>query len=506
MKKVLSLLLVALFMFTCFAGCRTNPVDEVSSTVSAPEILIEDAFAKPDNYASVILVTINPQFKLYLDAAGTVLAVEPVNDDAKSIEDKIVYENSNFEEVIQVLIVAADDGGFIKTDTNVDFKVVETLDENIDTTDVLDKCSESANKKLTEIKTEITASTEETNNTSSESESESSSSNNNSMDTSNTDTSSENESVSSSSSGDNTSESPSSKEDESASNESNDTSKGQESSESASASSKDEDSSSETQAPDCKHKKTLAAPISTGENVIDSSKLDTVYHIKRCADCDKELELEKHDVKDSKCTICGQSNFEMTSAYLISASVSTKDTLAVAKINDDGSLNYDLVIETCWWEANGEALDMWTFKISEAEMLKAIKAKFVMSNAEFKKLKSAGVYNCSLGEQTYSDGYFYCKDPAAGGPGSYSHIVKGYTDNKNGTFTVYYDYLEGGPDVEASERIHQYYYAVEYTYSGTSNLKINTEENSIIGWKPVVESLRVKSIKKVKDISGITKV
>lgn len=78
------------------------------------------------------------------------------------------------------------------------------------------------------------------------------------------------------------------------------------------------------------------------------------------------------------------------------------------------------------------------------------------------------------------------------------------------TFTVFYDYLKGGQDYEPADRVHQYYYVIEYTYSGSSNLEVikkvqdDYESYYINGWTPVVNSLRIKSIKKVTDISGIT--
>ena len=110
MKKFLCLFLAALLCVTCFAGCGKKNTDVTSSgTVSGSD------FVKPENYASVVVVTINPQFKLYLDKDNKVLAVEPVNDDAKSIENKVQFENKKVDEVVNNLIVAANDGGFVKT-------------------------------------------------------------------------------------------------------------------------------------------------------------------------------------------------------------------------------------------------------------------------------------------------------------------------------------------------------------------------------------------------------
>ena len=463
MKKFLCILLATMFLVTCFAGCKKNPdnFSSISSTNIVTDNQVQETFVKPENYASVVLVTINPQFRLYLDASGIVLAVESVNADAKSIETKISFENQKVETVVGNLIVAAKDGGFVKQDATIDVKITEVVDQTVVATNILEDIKASADQKLTELDIEAQVTTAVELETQEPEQSEE------------TDTKDESNT----------------------------------SLEQATETSKPETSKNETSG--CKHNKTTAVATATGKNVIDSSKLDAAEHAKVCNDCGKQISLEKHTVSNGKCTVCGQSNLEVSDIYPSGAGVSGNKGLSVAEINDNGSLSYNLVIESCWWNAEGEWLDMWNVKIPEAEMLKAIRSKFVMSDAEFEKLKAQGSYDCSLGTQTYADGYFYCSDPAAGGPGDYSHEIIGYKDNKNGTFTVYFDYLQGGGDVDESERKHEYYYAVAYTYNGASNLKLEMVNNdgyeylAITGWTPIVNSLRIKSIKKVTDISGI---
>ena len=463
MKKLLCLLLAVMLVILCFAGCSNESANNTSSQSPSNTAEQTDTFEKPENYASVVLVTINPQFRLYLDASGIVLAVEAVNADAKSIENKITFENKKVEEVVNNLVVAANDGGFVKADAAIDIKITEVADNKLDTAKILNTITASANDKLTELKITATvkASVE--------------------LESDNNETSSET---------DLSSNTPSSSTPESSSSE------------------KPVNTSSEK--PVCKHVKTKAVSASTGKNVIDSSKLDAVNHNKVCNACKAVVATEKHTVKNGKCTVCGQSNLAEKTKYTITASVSDPNDFCAAKINSDGSLDYSLVIQASWINAKGEWLDEWHKKVPEAEMLKAIREKFVMSNSEFEKLKKQKVYNCSLSEQVYSDGYFNCTDPAAGGPGDYSHTILGYSDNKKGSFFVYYDYLLGGPDVEESERKHQYFYAVEYTYSGASNLKVakitedGYEHYDIKGWSPVVDSIRVKSIKKVANLPSVT--
>lgn len=471
MKKVLCLLLAMLLIATCFAGCKKNPTDDFSSTVSQPEITVQDEFVKPENYASVVLVTINPQFRLYLDASGVVLAVEPINADAKSIEDKISFENQKVEEVVNNLIVAANDSGFVKEDATIDIKITEVVDETVDTTEILNKITTSTNDKLTEleIKAEVTTAVELETEEPAESE--------------DADTSSEQST----------------------------------SSEKTTTTSKNESTSSET--PACAHSKTSVTAISTGNNIIDDSKLDVVNHMISCDACGKTITLEKHTVKDGMCTVCGQSNFATTTVVAKNAGISGGPSgHSGVEINSDSTPDYDYMVQEGYYAIGFETLEKylddeeWVFKIPESVFLTALKTKFVIDDALFAKIKAQGSYRFFWCDHSYSNGIFYIDYFMGGDVNDYTHNVIGYKDNANGTFTVYYDYLKGGADVEEAERVHQYYYAVEYTYSGASNLEaIKKVENDyasyyISGWTPVVESLRIKSIKKVTDISGITSV
>ncbi len=448
MKKFLCLFLAALICVTCFAGCGKKNTDVTSSgTVSGSD------FVKPENYASVVVVTINPQFKLYLDKDNKVLAVEPVNDDAKSIENKVQFENKKVDEVVNNLIVAANDGGFVKTDATIDIKITEVVDEKIDTTAILSTITTSTNTKLTEL--EITAEIK----TAVEIEKK--------------------EEVTSS------------------------------------------ESSTSSEAPACKHEKTKAVSASTGKNVIDSSKLDVISHNKVCSTCNAIVGTEKHTVKNGACTVCGQKNFATAFITLENAGISGgSNGHCGAEINSDGTPDFDYMMQEGYFAIGFETLNKhlndsgeeWMYEIPESVLYNALKTKFVINDSLFAKLKAQGKYEFFWCDHSYSKGIFYIPYMAAGDVSDYTHKVLGYKDNKNGSFTVYYDYLKGGPDYEEKDRVHQYYYTLEYTYSGASNLTIGVEKEEdyeyqvIRGWKPVVDSLRIKSIKKVTDVSGITAV
>lgn len=459
MKRILSLFLVTLMIIACFVGCKQNPVHDVSSVASQLENAINNDFVKPSNYASVVVVTINPQFKLYLDANGVVLAVESVNNDAKSIESKISFENKKVEEVVNNLIVAANDSGFVKTNATIEIKITEVVDKAVDTTEILNKITTSTNDKLTELKIEAEVTTAVELVTEEPTESEV----NDSSITSNVE-------------------------------------------------------STVTEKPVCKHTQVSVKSASTGSNIIDSSKLDVVNHIKSCADCGETLGTEKHTVKDGKCTVCGQSNLATTQVSLRDAGISGGPSGHTgAEVSNDGTPDFDYMAQEGYFAIGYDELqkylndktDNWYFEIPESVYYDALKTKFVMSDSLFAKFKAQGKYEFFWCEHTYSNGYFYIPYMAVGDVASFTHNVMGYKDN-NGTFTVYYDYLEGGPDIEEAERVHQFYYVIEFAYSGASNLEVikNVENDYtsyfINGWTPVVNSLRIKSIKKVTDVSGIT--
>lgn len=119
MKKLLSILSAVLIVLS-FAAC--GKADNASSE---PDNNVTTAFVKPANYATVLLVTINPQFRLYLDADGNVLAIEPVNKDAEDIQKNITFEHEGYEKVIESIITTANENGFIKEDATVKFEIIE---------------------------------------------------------------------------------------------------------------------------------------------------------------------------------------------------------------------------------------------------------------------------------------------------------------------------------------------------------------------------------------------
>ncbi len=74
MKKILCSIFALIMFIGAFAGCGFNEETQ------------NDAFVKPEKYAAIVNVSINPSFDIYLDEKAIVLAIEPKNEDAKKLD------------------------------------------------------------------------------------------------------------------------------------------------------------------------------------------------------------------------------------------------------------------------------------------------------------------------------------------------------------------------------------------------------------------------------------
>ena len=149
MKKFLAILLAVMLLLT-FAGCNRDKDTGVNQ--ATPE-----AFVKPENYVTVLKVTINPEFNLYLDKDGVVLAVEPVNADAKSVAQDITT-TGDIKTVMETIVSATNKGGFVKENAKVDIKVTEVKDTAVSPMEVLNTAKETADDSFKKIDATVTVS------------------------------------------------------------------------------------------------------------------------------------------------------------------------------------------------------------------------------------------------------------------------------------------------------------------------------------------------------------
>lgn len=151
MKKIIALLTALLLICTLCACSKTK--ENLSTDAPVSSTIETTDFVAPTNYAAVVLLKINPEFKLYLDAANNILGVEPLNDDAKTFGSEIkTWTNTKLDSVVEKIITAANTKGFItENDKQISISVSEIKDQNVKAADILDaskKAVDTTAKKL----------------------------------------------------------------------------------------------------------------------------------------------------------------------------------------------------------------------------------------------------------------------------------------------------------------------------------------------------------------------
>ena len=86
----------------------------------------------PEEYALAVIVTINPQVKLYLDADNVIVGVEYLNEDAKTAFSDIDFSDVTVEEGMEKIIHAAVEKEFLTDGKDVSIEVSEIRDESCD--------------------------------------------------------------------------------------------------------------------------------------------------------------------------------------------------------------------------------------------------------------------------------------------------------------------------------------------------------------------------------------
>lgn len=120
MKKILAAAL-ALCLLLALGACGNS--DRPAPADSSDE---QDAFVTPAGCVTVLQITINPQFRLYLDADDKVLAVEPLNADARLVVKDVDTTSGDRDAVIRSILTAAKNDGFVKNGSTVNLQVMET--------------------------------------------------------------------------------------------------------------------------------------------------------------------------------------------------------------------------------------------------------------------------------------------------------------------------------------------------------------------------------------------
>lgn len=110
---------------------QTQPTATEPSQPAGTQTGEGDTFTAPENYASVVQVTINPTVNLYLDAQQVILAVEYVNEDAKECYQKIETQlvGAKLNDGVNNVIATAKTEGYLQENKKITIDVVETKQE-----------------------------------------------------------------------------------------------------------------------------------------------------------------------------------------------------------------------------------------------------------------------------------------------------------------------------------------------------------------------------------------
>lgn len=104
------------------ATSTTKPQTSTTSTTTSNSTSATTEFVEPKDYAVVMEVSINPKFKLYLDKNYCVIAIEPLNDDAKAISIRF-YGDESFETIVEALISKGKEEGYVKRNEPVNIQI-----------------------------------------------------------------------------------------------------------------------------------------------------------------------------------------------------------------------------------------------------------------------------------------------------------------------------------------------------------------------------------------------
>ncbi len=121
MKKTAAIILSMLLLFS-FVGCSTA---DNNSSLPANGTNSEVEFNQPEDYAISLLISINPLFTVYADKEGSVLDINFMNDDAKSLKSDIKSQNCAIEDSITDIVTSAKKNGYFNENKQMNVQVID---------------------------------------------------------------------------------------------------------------------------------------------------------------------------------------------------------------------------------------------------------------------------------------------------------------------------------------------------------------------------------------------
>lgn len=83
------------------------------------------------DYASVVVLQINPEFKIYLDATQHILKVEPQNKDAEDVMNDLSVDGLSMTEDLGNILEETVSKGYLVDGKNISLTISEVLDSHV---------------------------------------------------------------------------------------------------------------------------------------------------------------------------------------------------------------------------------------------------------------------------------------------------------------------------------------------------------------------------------------
>lgn len=159
MKKIISFIIVFALMLTLVAcgtkesGNTETGTSTTTTNAAVTTTTVATTTQSTPEYAAMLLMTINPAFRLFLNRDGIVINVEHGNEDAQKLLNRIEYEGRTYEQVIETIINVAHAAGYVNDNSEITFRLFEV--RGIDANEILAKAQSTADAVTAYLEIEV---------------------------------------------------------------------------------------------------------------------------------------------------------------------------------------------------------------------------------------------------------------------------------------------------------------------------------------------------------------
>ena len=137
---------------------ETEEVPVGSEEVETEKVQQEVENHIPEDYAAAVVITINPQIKLYLNENRMVIGTEYLNEDAKDAFSEVALEGNTLEDSMKLLVDAAVESEYLADGKDVKIEIAEIREESLNSEEICNLMESAAAAAVEEHQIEATVS------------------------------------------------------------------------------------------------------------------------------------------------------------------------------------------------------------------------------------------------------------------------------------------------------------------------------------------------------------